>query len=151
MWEGNKKPFLSLPSSTSTAVLSLQSRQTGARYRGGDCMLLCPLTLVPKHIVCERWGLTCLWNNPLVSLQHGPPTWDIYRALLSNHFVKVIIVLFSPSYFILPFSHPQWILAWALSWTGQLAGETLLLGLHTGWLRKLLPVMRIQMLHMITG
>lgn len=63
---------------------------------------------------------------------------------------EVITALFFPSYFILLFSHPQWILVWALSWTGRLAGETLLLELRTGWLQKLLPVMKIQMLHMIT-
>lgn len=148
--EGNKQPFLSLPGSTSAAVLSCLSRQTSEGYRRGDCMLLCPLTLVPKHIVCEPWGLSCLRINHLTSLQRGPPTWNIYRALFSNHFAKAIIALFFPSYFILLFSHPQWILVWALSWTGQLAGETLSLGLRTGWLQKLLPVMRIQMLHMIT-
>lgn len=61
-------------------------------------MLLCPLTLVPKRIVCEPRGLSCLRINHLISLQHSPPTWNIYRALFSNHFAKVFIALFFPSF-----------------------------------------------------
>lgn len=125
----------------------------GRLVRGAGEMVICGCVswhLWPKHVAREAQGLGCPSINLHISPQHGPPTWNIHAVLFPNHLTEVITALFFSSYFILPFSHPQWILVWALSWTEQLAGETLLLELRTGWLQKLLPVMKIQMLRMIT-
>lgn len=149
IWQGNS------PSSASQAVF-LQLYVpfcTGRPVRdAGEVVVCCcvPWHLWPKHVAYEPQGLGCLSINHHTSPQRGPPTWSIHRVLFPNHLTEVMAALFFPSYFILLFSHPQWISVWVLSWTGQLAGETLLLELRTGWLQKLLPVMKIQMLRMIT-
>lgn len=122
----------------------------GRPARGTGEVIVCPLTLVPKNILCEPWRLICLRINHLYfssawSSHVGHLQGFIFKSLCKSNHCIILPLLIN-----LLFPHPQWILVWALSWTGQWAGETLLLGLHTGWLQKLLPVMRIQMLRMIT-